>query len=156
MCFVRGAAATAALSAKAWNKRTNCLFRSRAGPCSSLCVLCVTGLLLFLSLLDPSSAEHNVAVVKDRSLPGSYSTLGVIKQNACAIPRQCFQRCRCSFVLVADFHMRANRLRWFLDRNPVHGFHFKFRLAQGVVIANNHAIVLRIQRQNIHGLCRSE
>src|SRR5579863_3488925 len=131
MCFVRGAAATAALSAKVWNRKTNCLFRgflssafdpwptrrnsffSSLGDLCVLCLceLCVTVPLYFPSLLDPPSAEHDVTIVKNRGLPRSHRALGAVKHNARAIFRERFHRCGSSFVFVPNFHVRANRLR---------------------------------------------
>src|SRR5258708_4172669 len=98
---------------------------------------------------DPAAADGDFTIVEDGRLAGRDGTLGRIESNARAIFRNSFHGGGRGFVLVADFHEGANRGGRLFARDPIHIFNFKCRGTQRVVFANNDAVLLWIDGENV-------
>src|SRR2546429_4972729 len=57
---------------------------------------------------------------------------------------------------MANLDAGAERYRWWRDRNPIQAFDFEAPPAKGFVLADNDAIRLRINRENIERLAGGE
>jgi len=60
------------------------------------------------------------------------------------------------FVLVADFGEDAKRGGWLLAGNPIDAFDFAHCLSQDIVFADDDAVFLRINREDVQGLSGGE
>src|SRR6266700_6459736 len=98
---------------------------------------------------DPAAAEDDFAIVEDGGLAGRDGALGRIKSNPRAIVRNGFHGGGRGRVLVADFYEGANRSGRLFARDPIHVFNFKCVGAESVVFANNDAVLLRIDGENV-------
>src|SRR6266700_2724369 len=105
---------------------------------------------------DPAAAEDDFTIVEDGRLAGRDGALGRIESNARAIFRNSFRGGGRGRVLVADFYEGANRSGRLFARDPIHVFNFKCRGTQKVVFANNDAVLLWIDGENVERLAGGE
>src|SRR5882724_2205850 len=105
---------------------------------------------------DPGAAEDRVAVVEDGGLAGGDGALRGIEGDArgCGVER--LDGGGRGLVLVADFGERANRGGRLLAGKPIHAFDFADRLAEDLVFADDDAILLRIDCENVERLAGGE
>ena len=59
-------------------------------------------------------------------------------------------------VLVADFGEGANRGAWLLAGNPIHAFDFAYCLSENIVLADDDAVLLRVDEEDVEGLAGSK
>src|SRR5262245_36015714 len=81
---------------------------------------CAAQYSMICKLVDPAAAEHEIAVVEYRSLPGSHRPLGLIKPYFYAVRiGGRYQRGGSRNVLVPDLHLGAPGSHDRRDRNPI-------------------------------------
>src|SRR6202008_1670159 len=80
----------------------------------------------------------------------------MVKCDARAIVGQSLDHGGRGFVLVADFHLRANGRSGLLNRNPIYRFHFERSRAQSIVLADYDAILFGVNRPTVDGLAAGE
>src|SRR6267142_1554884 len=105
---------------------------------------------------DPTAAEDDVAVVENSGLARGDGALRGVERHA---RDGGVERLDCGgrrFVLVADFGEGAKRGGWLLAGNPIDAFDFAHCLSQDIVFADDDAVFLRINREDVQGLSGGE
>src|SRR5205807_1263115 len=87
---------------------------------------------------------------------GSNRALRRVERNARNPGFQRLDDSRCRLVLVTDFGERANSVGRLIAGNPIYAFDFTNCLAKNIVFANNDAVLLRINRENVERLAGGE
>src|SRR5258708_23829013 len=108
------------------------------------------------SSADPAADEDVVAVVENSGLAGSDGALRGVEGDARDSGAERLDRGGCRFVLVADFGEGAKRSGRLFAGNPIDAFDFAHCLSQDIVFADDDAVLLRINRENVKGLAGGE
>src|SRR5260370_6410170 len=105
---------------------------------------------------DPAAAEDDVAVVENSGLAGGDGALRGIECDARDGDAERLDGGGRGLVLVADFCEGAKRGRRLIARNPIHAFNFTYRLSEDIVFADDDAVLLRINREDVERLAGGE
>src|SRR5258708_22820104 len=105
---------------------------------------------------DPAAAEDDVAVVENSGLAGGD---GALRGVECDARDGGAERLDCGgrgLVLVANFREGAKRGGRLIAGNPIDAFDFACRLSEDIVFADDDAVLLRINREDVEGLAGGE
>src|SRR5258708_25092915 len=105
---------------------------------------------------DPAAAEDDVAVVENSGLAGGDGALRGVERGA---RDGNVERLDCGgrgLVLVANFREGAKRGGRLIAGNPIDAFNFACRLSEDIVFADDDAVLLRINREDVERLAGGE
>src|SRR5260370_4945635 len=101
---------------------------------------------------DPAAAEDDVAVVENSGLAGGDGALRGVERDARDGNVERLDGGGRGLVLVADFGEGAKRGGRLFARNPIHSFDFADGLPEDIVFADDDAVLLRINREDVEKL----
>src|SRR6266852_5277203 len=105
---------------------------------------------------DPAAAEDDVAVVENGGLAGGDGAWWSVESDARSGGVERLDGGGRGFVLVADFYEHAQGGGGRLAGNPVQAFDFADCLSEDIVFADDHAVLFRINQENVEGFAGSE